>query len=154
MILRYLPGGAIGIRSFMNAILSADFKTFSVQSMFQNDIAGRPSKHLSRFTRTRFDRVITLCDKVKDVCPEFPGRPPTAHWSIADPAASGRDDATTYPAFVSAAGDIDERIGLLIARCLLKWNYTRSGNCPKRQRGISASCSSPPAVPPRTRISE
>lgn len=28
------------------------------------DIAGRPTKHLDRFARTRFDRVITLCDKV------------------------------------------------------------------------------------------
>ncbi len=36
------------------------------------DISGRPSKHLDRFARTRFDRVITLCDKVREICPEFP----------------------------------------------------------------------------------
>jgi DNA-binding transcriptional ArsR family regulator len=40
------------------------------------DISARPTKHLSRFVRTRFDRVITLCDKVKEICPEFPGRSP------------------------------------------------------------------------------
>jgi hypothetical protein len=27
------------------------------------DISGRPSKPLSRFARTQFDRIITLCDK-------------------------------------------------------------------------------------------
>jgi hypothetical protein len=45
-ILRYLPGGAIGVHSYTNALLSADFKQFTVQAIFQNDIAGRPS-HLT-----------------------------------------------------------------------------------------------------------
>ena len=53
------------------------------------DISGRPTKSLTRFARTRFDRVITLCDKVREICPEFPGAPIAAHWSIADPAAAG-----------------------------------------------------------------
>ena len=38
------------------------------------DIARRPTKSLRLFSRTRFDRVITLCDKVREVCPEFPRR--------------------------------------------------------------------------------
>ena len=29
------------------------------------DISGRPTKSLTRFARNRFDRVITLCDKVR-----------------------------------------------------------------------------------------
>jgi protein-tyrosine-phosphatase len=80
------------------------------------DISGHRSKHLDRFARERFDRVITLCDKVKEVCPEFPGQPITAHWSMADPAAEGRDGETSYPAFVRTADEIDERVGLLIAQ--------------------------------------
>src|SRR5687768_17069356 len=32
------------------------------------DIAGRESKPLTRFTRRRFDRIVTLCDKVREVC--------------------------------------------------------------------------------------
>jgi hypothetical protein len=59
--------------------------------------------------------VITLCDKVKEICPEFPGQPTTAHWSMADPAAEGDDD-TSYPAFVRAADEIDQRVGLLLAQ--------------------------------------
>jgi len=80
------------------------------------DISTRPTKHLSRFARSRFDQVITLCDKVKEICPELPGRPTTAHWSMADPSAAGADDDATYPAFVRAAEEIEERIDLLIAR--------------------------------------
>ena len=37
------------------------------------DLAGRRSKHLSEFTGRRFDYVISLCDRVREVCPEFPG---------------------------------------------------------------------------------
>ena len=74
------------------------------------DISGQRSKHLDRFIAERFDRVITLCDKVREVCPEFPGQPTTAHWSMADPATEG------YPAFVRTADEIEMRVGLLIAQ--------------------------------------
>lgn len=79
------------------------------------DIAGRPTTSLSRFVRSRFDRVVTLCDKVREVCPEFRGDPDVAHWSIADPAASGDTDAATYPAFVQVADEIEDRVALLLA---------------------------------------
>ena len=79
------------------------------------DIAGRPTKSLTRFARNRFDRVITLCDKVREVCPEFPGAPIAAHWSIADPAAAGDSDTETYPAFQGVADEIDNRVALLLA---------------------------------------
>ena len=39
------------------------------------DMAGRRSKHLEEFAGQRFDYVITLCDRVREVCPEFPGHP-------------------------------------------------------------------------------
>jgi protein-tyrosine-phosphatase len=76
------------------------------------DIAGRTSKPLTRFTRRRFDRVITLCDKVREVCPEFPGAPVTAHWSIPDPA---RAEDQGVLAFRAVADEIDDRLTLLLA---------------------------------------
>lgn len=80
------------------------------------DISGRPTKHLSRLARTRFDRVITLCDKVREVCPEFPGQPRIAHWSMADPAAEGETDQETYPAFRRTADEVENRVELLVAQ--------------------------------------
>jgi protein-tyrosine-phosphatase len=79
------------------------------------DISGRPTKSLTRFTRTRFDRVITLCDKVREICPEFPGAPIAAHWSIADPAVAGDSDKAAYPAFQRVADEIEIRVALLLA---------------------------------------
>lgn len=79
------------------------------------DISERSTKSLTRFTGRRFDRVVTLCDKVREVCPDFPGAPVSSHWSIPDPAASGTDDGATYPAFVQVADDIEARVVLLLA---------------------------------------
>jgi ArsR family transcriptional regulator, arsenate/arsenite/antimonite-responsive transcriptional repressor / arsenate reductase (thioredoxin) len=79
------------------------------------DIAGHRTKSLARFARSRFDRVVTLCDKVREICPEFPGAPVTAHWSIADPAATGDSDDATYPAFEQVADEIESRVAFLLA---------------------------------------
>lgn len=79
------------------------------------DIAGRPTRHVDAVATRRFDRVVTLCDKVKEVCPELPGAPLAAHWSIADPAAVAEADGSPLPAFEAAYAEIDARIRLLVA---------------------------------------
>lgn len=79
------------------------------------DAGGWQSKHFTRFASRRFDAVITLCDKVREVCPQFPGNPSYVHWSIADPASSGGSDEATLPAFRATAADISTRITYLLA---------------------------------------
>ena len=79
------------------------------------DISGRRPKHMSVFAGQRFDYVVSLCDRVREVCPEFPGAVEVAHWSIPDPAAGG-SDAQTYAAFRTVADDLRVRIRFLLAR--------------------------------------
>jgi ArsR family transcriptional regulator, arsenate/arsenite/antimonite-responsive transcriptional repressor / arsenate reductase (thioredoxin) len=79
------------------------------------DISKNQTKPLSRYLRNRFDRIITLCDKVREVCPEFPGSPITAHWSVADPAATAGNDNDSLAAFQTVAADIDGRVALFLA---------------------------------------
>src|SRR5215469_8858143 len=79
------------------------------------ELAGRSPQHLSTFESQRFDYVITLCDRVREVCPEFPGGGEQIHWSIPDPAASGGTGRDTYPAFERMAADLETRIGFLLA---------------------------------------
>jgi protein-tyrosine-phosphatase/DNA-binding transcriptional ArsR family regulator len=78
------------------------------------DLTGRRSKHLSEFAEVRFDYVISLCDRVREVCPEFPGHPDLVHWSIPDPAREGSTDAETYPAFQRTASALAARIPFLL----------------------------------------
>src|SRR4051812_1882377 len=78
------------------------------------DIAGRRSKHLSEFAEERFDYVISLCDRVREVCPEFPGAPWLIHWSVPDPAREPGSDAEKLPAFERTAAEVETRVGFLI----------------------------------------
>jgi protein-tyrosine-phosphatase len=78
------------------------------------DLSGRRSKHLSEFTGERFDYVISLCDRVREVCPEFPGGPELIHWSIPDPAREPGADEAILPAFEATAAELETRIGFLI----------------------------------------
>ena len=82
------------------------------------DISGRPTKHLRRFERMHFDHVITLCDRVREVCPEFPRHPALAHWSIPDPALEAGSDDATYPAFERTAQELESRIGFLLRQLI------------------------------------
>jgi protein-tyrosine-phosphatase len=86
------------------------------------DIAARRSKHLDRFLHSDFDRVITLCDRVREVCPEFPGPPLRAHWSMPDPATEPDGPS----AFERAADEIDTRVGLLVVQLAEPVHHERS----------------------------
>lgn len=79
------------------------------------DLSGQASKHLDVFAGQRFDWVISLCDRVREVCPEFPGHPETIHWSIPNPADGDADDDASYPAFQQTAAELVTRIGFLLA---------------------------------------
>jgi protein-tyrosine-phosphatase/DNA-binding transcriptional ArsR family regulator len=74
----------------------------------------KPRPHPNAVAGRRFDYVITLCDKAREVCPDFPDHPRRVHWSIPDPATAGDTDQASYPAFQRTAADIDTRIRHLL----------------------------------------
>jgi len=86
----------------------------AVRAMAQRgiDLSGRRSKHLDQFARRRFGQVVTLCDKVRLVVPDFPGEPELVHWSIPDPARQGDGLA----AFARTADELSVRVHYLLHR--------------------------------------
>jgi ArsR family transcriptional regulator, arsenate/arsenite/antimonite-responsive transcriptional repressor / arsenate reductase (thioredoxin) len=82
------------------------------------DVSGNTTKHFRRYARGHFDCVVTLCDKVREICPEFPDAPATIHWSMPDPAAEGSTDGDTYPAFQRTAVELETRIPHLIGQLI------------------------------------
>jgi protein-tyrosine-phosphatase len=78
------------------------------------DISGNHTKHLDDVVSQRFDMVITLCDRVREVCPELPHHPDRAHWSMPDPASEGGTDRASLPAFERTATELETRIRFLV----------------------------------------
>jgi arsenate reductase len=62
------------------------------------------------------DFVFTVCDNAAgEACPIWPGKPMTAHWGIADPAAVEGPEADKAFAFRKAVKEMETRIELFVA---------------------------------------
>ena len=70
------------------------------------DISGQESRHVDDLARDDFDYVITVCDRMREVCPNFPGI--VAHWSIPDPVNA--ENANQEAVFRAAAQSIAQRV--------------------------------------------
>lgn len=90
------------------------------------DISGNRAKPLNQFVGQRFDLVVTLCDRVREVCPEFPSHPELVHWSVPDPSPAGVGDRASYPAFERTAAELETRLRFLLPRLPEPFTGTRT----------------------------
>jgi arsenate reductase len=76
--------------------------------------AGLRSKSWHEFTEPgapEFDFIFTVCDDAAgEVCPVWPGKPATAHWGLADPAAVEGTDKEKAAAFAETFRMLSRRI--------------------------------------------
>jgi protein-tyrosine-phosphatase/DNA-binding transcriptional ArsR family regulator len=109
-LLRHRAPGTVTVRSAGSHPKPVHPDAIRVMAGYGVDLSAARPKHLDRLAADRFDYVISLCDRVREVCPEFPGHPHVVHWSMADPAS----EPDGYPAFERAAADLAERIEFLL----------------------------------------
>ena len=83
------------------------------------DTAGLSSKSWNEFTKPgapQLDFIFTVCnDAAGEACPVWPGKPATAHWGIADPAAVRGTEVEVARAFRDAYRYLSRRIELFAA---------------------------------------
>ena len=76
--------------------------------------AGLRSKSWDEFAAAGappIDFIFTVCDNAAgEVCPVWPGKPMTAHWGVADPAAAEGPQANQAFAFRKALKELETRI--------------------------------------------
>ena len=109
-ILRHLSEGRIEVESAGSQ--PTNLHPLAVQTMGRMgiDISGQRSKHLDEFRGQSFDYVVTVCDRVRESCPTFPGDPKQVHWSFIDPAAVEGSDQERSRAFNQVALQLTNRI--------------------------------------------
>ena len=110
-LLRHQTGGSTMVKSAGSHPKPVHPSTIAVMAEYGIDLSRARSKNLDRLARhgDEFDYVISLCDKLREVCPQLPGTPRFVHWSTPDPAA----DPDGYPAFQRVAAELDDRIRFL-----------------------------------------
>jgi protein-tyrosine-phosphatase len=113
-LLRQLAGTATQVRSAGSHPKQVHPHAIAAMAEHGIDLSAARAKHLDQFITHQFDYVVTLCDRVREVCPEFPGAGQRIHWSIPDPA----QDPDGYPAFQRTAAELAGRIRFLLHRVL------------------------------------
>lgn len=84
-ILRQLGGDRVEAYSAGSAPTEIHPDVIAVLRELRIDPSGQYAKSLERFSGEAFDYVVTVCDRVRETCPTFPGYPEQAHWSFPDP---------------------------------------------------------------------
>jgi ArsR family transcriptional regulator, arsenate/arsenite/antimonite-responsive transcriptional repressor / arsenate reductase (thioredoxin) len=75
------------------------------------DISGQRAKHVDVFAGESFDRLVTLCDRAREACPEPPSAAVTTHWSVPNPAEAHPAD---LDAFRATAREVHTRVRYLL----------------------------------------
>jgi arsenate reductase len=120
--------------SLLNALGRGRFRAFSAGSFPKGQVhpmalellkrSNMPTENLRSKSWDEFaapgapplDLIFTVCDNTAgEVCPVWPGKPITAHWGIADPAAAEGTDAQKAFAFRKAFKELETRINLLLS---------------------------------------
>jgi protein-tyrosine-phosphatase len=78
------------------------------------DMGQAHPKHFDRFRDQHFDAIVTVCDRVREVCPVFPDDPERIHWSFPDPAEAEGAENEQYRVFEQTAMQLVTRIRLLV----------------------------------------
>ena len=113
-ILRHFSRGEVDVMSAGSR--PTQVHPLAVSSLAEHgiDISHHYPKSLDEFRGERFDYVVTVCDRIKEVCPTFPGDPERIHWSFADPAAVEGDEERQYLAFKVTAKELMTMIRYLL----------------------------------------
>lgn len=80
------------------------------------DISGHRSKDVAEFLGQAFQFVVRVCNKVKDLCPVFPGAVWYLDWNIEDPAAAEGSQEERLRVFRRVRDEIEEHVLDFVAK--------------------------------------
>jgi protein-tyrosine-phosphatase len=114
-LLRHLSQQAIEVSSAGSQ--PSLLQPFAVRAMATMgvDISQQRSKSVDEFQEQSFEYIVTVCDRMREVCPSFPGDPTMIHWSIPDPVEVEGTYEEQYQAFEQTARYLFVRVRYLLA---------------------------------------
>lgn len=112
-LMRHMGGEYVEVASAGSAPTEVHPDVLAVLREWNIDASGLAAKPLQRFVGQTFDYIITVCDRVRDHCPTFPGDPKQIHWSMQDPVVV-EDPDRRLAAFREVARELQTRIRYLL----------------------------------------
>jgi arsenate reductase len=112
-ILRHMGGGQVEVFSAGSMPTQVHPNTLVVLHELGIDTSHLYAKSLDQFLGESFDYIITVCDRVRDICPVFQGDPVQIHWSFPDPDVI-EDPELQLAAFRRTAGELQTRVRYLL----------------------------------------
>lgn len=109
-LLRHFGGGDFAVCSAGSDPQPVHPLAIEVMKEIDIDLSGYRSKHYMAFLGQPFDFVITVCDRVRDNCPTFPGDNERIHWGFEDAAAVMGSEAERRMVFKRVRNEIGNRI--------------------------------------------
>lgn len=110
-LLRHLAGGSVEVFSAGSQPADVHPSAIRVLAQMGVDISQQRSKHLDLFRDQSFDSIVTVCDRMRESCPAFPGDCEPIHWSLPDPAArEGLSETERDAAFAQIAQQLLMRL--------------------------------------------
>lgn len=113
-ILRAAGGAQVEVFSAGNEATAVHPLAVRAAAEWGVDISQQRAKNLAEFTWQSFDRIITVCDRVREVCPVFLDGPSTIHWSLPDPTAVTGTENEQVQAFWAIAQQLSTRTDFLL----------------------------------------
>jgi protein-tyrosine-phosphatase len=112
-ILRHMGGDQVEVFSAGSMPTQVHPNTLVVLRELGIDISHLYAKSLDQFLGESFDYIITVCDRVRDICPVFQGDPVQIHWSFPDPDVI-EDPELQLAAFRRTAVELQTRVRYLL----------------------------------------
>ncbi|GCE29716.1 ArsR family transcriptional regulator [Dictyobacter alpinus] len=109
-LLRPMSNGRVEVASAGTRPTGVHPATIQVLASLDIDHAHLRSKHIDELSDLHFDYVITVCDRVREVCPTWPAEAQLIHWSFPDPVQEGDAEEERYQAFEHTATQLTTRI--------------------------------------------
>ncbi|GHO95098.1 ArsR family transcriptional regulator [Reticulibacter mediterranei] len=113
-ILRYLGAGRIDVMSAGNHPTALHPLAVQACASIHIDIGQQRAKPLDELHDLTFDYIITVCDRVRESCPTFPGDPERLHWSLPDPALAQGSEQERVAVFEQTCRELLKRIRSLL----------------------------------------
>lgn len=114
-LLRHRTAGTVDVASAGSRPRSLHPNAVRVMAEYGIRLEHEPT-HVATLQRQRFRWVVSLCDRVREDCRDFPGHPGRTHWSLPDPNEEGATDDATLSAYRWTAAELDRRIGFFLHR--------------------------------------